>query len=172
LGIDCELSCDYAYDPFEHLTAQQNRQPDGSYKATPAQLADLRAKAANKDHVTSSTDPLGQCVTACERFTGVPGPTSSWRKGGAATDLTDNDIGTAIATFVGDGDKARYTADANGHKNSATFMGRGVGGIWVADQWPGQTPVRIWFMAAHDPNNPNNSSMNASSYSVIRVPNP
>jgi len=148
----------------------QNRQPDGSYKSTPKQIAEIKEKADKKEHITTPADPLGQCVTACEHFTGVPGPTSSWRKGKAATDLTDKDIGTAIATFVGSGDAARYKADKAGHKNSAVFMGKSVGGIWVADQWPGQTPVRIWFMATHDPKNPNNASMNASHYSVILVP--
>jgi hypothetical protein len=106
------------------LSAQQNanRQADGSYKATPAQLADLRAKADKKEHVYSPHDPDGQCVTACERFTGVAGPTTSWTMGKSALDLTDADIGTAIAT-----------ADGNHYggtpKNSGVFMGKGVGGF-------------------------------------------
>jgi hypothetical protein len=46
----------------------------------------------------------------------------------------------------------------------------GMPGMWFADQWPkgdGNKPVSIWFMPAHDANNPNNASMNASSYRVI-----
>ena len=59
--------------------AQQNanRQPDGSYKATPAQLAEIQ-DAADKKKTVGRND---QCVSACEHFTGVPGPTSSWRGG-------------------------------------------------------------------------------------------
>jgi RHS repeat-associated protein len=163
---------DASYSGLAQGSTQQNanRQPDGSYKATPSQLADLRAKAAKKEHVYSPTDSDGQCVTACERFTGVPGPTTSWRGGKAATDLTDNDIGTAIATF---GPNGHYPGPGEA-RNSATFMGRGVGGIWVADQWPkndGNQPVRIWFMQTNDQRNPGNASMNASSYRVITVPN-
>ena len=116
------------------VLAQQNanRQPDGSYKATPSQIAEIREKAKSKAHITTKADPDGQCVTACKHFTGVPGPTTSWRAGKAATDLTDNDIGTAIGTFGSDG---RYPT--SGHMNSATFMGASIGGIWVADQWSG-----------------------------------
>jgi len=120
----------------------------------------------------SASETVGQCVTACESFTGVPGPTSSWREGTSATDLTDKDIGTAIATFQGSGDKARYKSDAGGHKNSGVYMGRSVGGFWMADQWPGQKPVTIRFVPTTDHNNPDNASMNGSSYSVILVPNP
>jgi RHS repeat-associated protein len=124
----------------QNTTQQQvNRQPDGSYKATPAQLAEIRAADKNGTIITNQSDPLGQCVTACERFTGVPGPTSSWRKGKAATDLTDKDIGTAIATFQGSGVAARYKSDAGGHKNSGIFMGTSVGGFWMADQCRGKS---------------------------------
>ena len=155
----------------EEGAAEQNanRQPDGSYKATPSQLADLRAKAKNKEHVYSPSDSEGQCVTACERFTGVPGPTTSWGKGKAATDLTDEDIGTAIATFVGSGSNARYGGTP---PNSGTFMGRSVGGIWFADQWPkgdGNKPVSIWFMPTSNLRNPGNTAMSAQYYSVIIV---
>jgi RHS repeat-associated protein len=160
-----------APDSTHHQTAQ-NRQPDGSYKATPAQLAKIKAADKNGTTITTKADSLGQCVTACESFTGVPGPTSSWREGTSATDLTDKDIGTAIATFQGSGDKARYKSDADGHKNSGVYMGRSVGGFWMADQWPGQKPVTIRFVPTTDHNNPDNASMNGSSYSVILVPNP
>jgi len=156
-------------DPSEQ---QSNRQSDGSYKATAAQLAEIRAADKNGTTITNQSDSLGQCVTACERFTGVPGPTSSWRKGTAATDLTDKDVGTAIATFQGSGAAARYKSDAGGHKNSGVYMGRSVGGFWMADQWPGQKPVTIRFVPTNDHNNPNNASMNGSAYSVILVRKP
>jgi RHS repeat-associated protein len=143
------------------------RQPDGSYKASPGQIAEIRAADKNGTTITTKDDPKGQCVTACERFTGVPGPTSSWRQGNAATDLTDKDKGIAIATFGPDG---RYPT--SGARNSAVFMGTSVGGIWVADQWPEQKPVTIWFMPTNNLNNPDNPSMNASAYSVIVVPKP
>ena len=159
--------------PAQNTAQQQsNRQPDGSYKATPAQLAEIKAADKNGTTITTKADPLGQCVTACERFTGVPGPTSSWRKGTSATDLTDKDIGTAIATFQGSGDKARYKSDAGGHKNSGVYMGTSVGGFWMADQWPGAKPVSIRFVPTTDHNNPDNASMQGSAYSVILVPNP
>ena len=54
----------------------QNRQPDGSYKATPAQLTEIQEAADKKTTIGD-----GQCVTACKRFTGVPNPTSSWEGG-------------------------------------------------------------------------------------------
>jgi hypothetical protein len=86
-----------------------------------------------------------------------------------ATDLTDKDIGTAIATFQGSGANARYKGDAGGHKNSGVYMGKSVGGFWMADQWPGQRPVNIRFVPTNDGNNPGNASMQGSAYSVILV---
>jgi hypothetical protein len=100
----------------------------------------------------------------------VPGPTSSWRAGKNATDLTDADIGLAIATFVGSGSKARFPKDGN--QNSAVFMGKGIGGIWVADQWPSGKPTTIWFMPTHNFRNPDTRSVNAETYRVIIVPKP
>jgi RHS repeat-associated protein len=143
----------------------QNRQPDGSYKATPAQLAKIKEAADKKTTIGN-----GQCVTACERFTGVPGPTSLWEGGKPASELTDKDKGTAIATFVkGPDGEWRYLPDANGHMNSGTFMGTSTKGtFWMADQWPQGKPVSIWNVGS----NPNNASMNAASYRVIIVPNP
>jgi hypothetical protein len=102
----------------------------------------------------------------------MPGFTSSWRKGVAATDFTDKDIGTAIATFQGNGADARYKSDAGGHKNSGVYMGRPVGGFWVADQWPEQNPITIRFVPTDDHNNPDNASMNGNSYGAILVPKP
>jgi hypothetical protein len=143
----------------------QNRQPDGSYKATPDQLAKIKEAADKKTTIGN-----GQCVTACERFTGVPGPTSLWEGGKPASELTDKDKGTAIATFVkGPDGKWRYLPDANGHMNSGTFMSKSTNGtFWMADQWPQGKPVTIWNVTS----NPNNASMNAASYRVIIVPNP
>jgi hypothetical protein len=144
----------------------QNRQPDGSYKATPAQLAKIKEAADKKTTIGN-----GECVTACERFTGVPGPTSSWKGGKPASELTDKDKGTAVATFIkGSDGEWHYLPDSGGHKNSGTFMGTSTKGtFWMADQWPGgQKPVSIWNVGS----NPNNASMNAASYRVITVPNP
>ncbi len=143
----------------------QNRQPDGSYKATPAQLAKIKEAADKKTTIGN-----GECVTACERFTGVLGPTSSWRGGKPASELTDKDKGTAIATFIkGSDGQWHYLPDSGGHKNSGTFMGTSTKGtFWMADQWPAQKPVTIWNVGS----NPNNASMNAASYRVIIVPNP
>jgi hypothetical protein len=132
---------------------------------TDAQLAQL-----NKAADTKATIGNGECVTACERFTGVPGPASAWSGGKPATELTDKDRGTAIATFQKGADgQWHYLPDADGHKNSGTFMGTSTKGtFWMADQWPGQKPVSTWNVG----NNPNNASMNAGSYRVIIVPNP
>ena len=145
---------------------QPNRQPDGSYKATPAQLAKIQEAADKKTTIGN-----GECVTACERFTGVPGPTSSWKGGKPASELTDKDKGTAIATFIkGSDGEWHYLPDSGGHKNSGAFMGTSTKGtFWMADQWPGgQKPVSIWNVGS----NPNNASMNAASYRVIIVQNP
>jgi hypothetical protein len=135
-------------------------------QATPDQLAKIKEAADKKTTIGN-----GQCVSACERFTGVPGPTSLWEGGKPASELTDKDKGTAIATFVkGHDGKWRYLPDANGHMNSGTFMGKSTNGtFWMADQWPapGQKPVTIWNVGS----NPNNASMNAASYRVIIVPN-
>jgi hypothetical protein len=155
-----------AQNPGQAQSQQSNRQPDGSYKATPAQLAKIKEAADKKTTIGN-----GQCVTACERFTGVPGPTSLWERGKPASKLTDKDKGTAIATFVkGPDGKWLYLPDANGHMNSGTFMGTSTKGtFWMADQWPkGQKPVSIWNVGS----NPDNPSMNAASYRVIVVPNP
>ena len=154
--------------PPQQAQQQSNRQPDGSYKATPAQLAEIRA-ADKKGNVviTSPSDPIGQCVTACEHFTGVPGPTTSWKFDKPAMQLTDkNDVGTAIATPGPDG---RYPQ--SGARNSGVWMGQSVGGFWMADQWPNQQPMKIRFVPEHDSNNPDNPSMNGSAYKVIVIPN-
>ena len=147
--------------------AQQNanRQPDGSYKATSAQLKKMQEAADKKTTIGD-----GECVTACKKFTGVPGPTSSWRGGKPASELTDKDKGTAIATFVkGSDGEWHYLPDSGGHKNSGTFMGTSTNRtFWMADQWPGQKPVSIWNVG----NDSDNASMNAGSYRVIIVPNP
>jgi hypothetical protein len=87
-----------------------------------------------------------------------------------ASELTDKDKGTAIATFqMGADGQWHYLPDAGGHKNSGTFMGTSnKGTFWMTDQWPGQKPVSTWTVGS----NPSNASMNATSYRVIIVPNP
>lgn len=148
---------------------QSNRQPDGSYKATPAQLAKIQEAADKKQTIGN-----GECVTACERFTGVPGPTSSWKGGKPASELTDKDKGTAIATFIkGPDGEWHYLPDSGGHRNSGTFMGTSTNGtFWMADQWPQGKPVSIWNVGSSVGSNPNNASMNPASYRVIIVPKP
>jgi RHS repeat-associated protein len=157
-------------DAKEKAQQNENRQPDGSYKATSAQLAEIQDAANKKATIKSPTDSDGECVTACKKFTGVPGPTSSWRGGKPASELTDKDKGTAIATFQKGADgQWHYLPDSGGHKNSGTFMGTSTNGtFWMADQWPGQRPVRVWNVG----NDSDNASMNAASYRVIIVPNP
>lgn len=101
----------------------------------------------------------------------MPGPTSSWRGGKSASDLTDKDKGTAIATFEkGSDGEWHYLPDSGGHKNSGTFMSKSTNGTFrMADQWPdGQKPVSTWNVGS----NSNNASMNAASYRVILVPKP
>lgn len=90
--------------------------------------------------------------------------------GKPASELTDKDKGTAIATFVkGSDGEWHYLPDSGGHKNSGTFMGTSTNRtFWMADQWPGQKPVSIWNVG----NDSDNASMNAGSYRVIIVPNP
>lgn len=100
---------------MQGASAQQQtygRQPDGSYKADPAKV----------QKVIDAKKPIGsgQCVDLCRFLSGAP-KSDSWVAGRHAADLTDADIGTAIATF-----------DSTGHypsnndllgKNSAIFMG-------------------------------------------------
>jgi hypothetical protein len=120
--------------------------------------------------ITAPGDPDGQCVTACNYFTGAPRDTKTWRFGTHSTDLTDDDIGLAIGTAVGQGANARYPTD--GDQNSGIFMGRGVGGIYLADQWPSGKPISIRFLPTHDPNDQSHSphrSDNADAYYVIHA---
>ncbi len=101
-------------------------------------VADLKSKEIapllDPNHKSSDKDIVGngQCVTACSKFSGVPGNTKEWRAGAAVTGDGDIKPGTAIATFDSNG---RYTTGQD--KNSAIFLSNGTkGSIWVLDQWP------------------------------------
>jgi hypothetical protein len=147
---------------------QYGKQPDGSYKADPAKV-----KAAIAGGKTIGS---GQCVALCRFLSGAPN-SGTWEAGKHALDLTDADIGTAIATFDSTG---HYPSDGDPlGKNSAIFMGRGAqGSIWVVDQWPvgdgprGTHQPFLHEVIYHDPNEkvPSLRSNNSNAYYVIRVP--
>jgi RHS repeat-associated protein len=147
---------------------QYGRQPDGSYRADPAKVQ----KAVDAKKPIGS----GQCVDLC-RFLSGAANSNSWVAGRHAADLTDADIGTAIATFDSTG---HYPSDNDPlGKNSAIFMGRGAqGSIIVVDQWPvgdGPPGTHQPFMHTVINYSPDNNvhplrSNNADAYYVIRVP--
>jgi hypothetical protein len=157
---------------------QTGRQPDGSYRAPTGPGSDIYKRTHG-----GANDPIGngQCVTACANFSGVTPDTSQWVSGTHAMQLTDKDIGLAIATFESSG-----PSDTNGHyprghdKNSGIFMGSGYGGIWIVDQWPANAAQNrpsnvapfLHFIPNYDPNNTRHPSRsdNADAYYVIRVP--
>ena len=147
---------------------QYGRQADGSYKADPAKVQ----KAIDGGKAIGS----GQCVDLCRFLSGAPN-SGSWVAGKHAADLTNADIGTAIATFDSTG---HYPSNSDPlGKNSAIFMGRGAqGSIIVVDQWPvGDGPPGTHQPFKHTIINypPDNKvhplrSNNADAYYVIRVP--
>lgn len=149
--------------------AQQTygRQPDGSYKADPA---DVQKAIDDKKpiHEPGNPDQSSQCVFACKVLSRMKNiNTSQWSKGGAALELNDTtDIGLAIAT-LGSG---RYPTD--GDRNSGIYMGHdGNGAIKIVDQWPDNGPnydhPREHTLPSHG-----QPSMNATAYFVIIVKNP
>jgi RHS repeat-associated protein len=115
-------------DVFIQGTAQPQygRQPDGSYKADPA----------NVQKAIDAKTPIGngQCVDACSRLSGVTPHTDSWTPGKQVTGLNDTtDKGLAIASF---GPNGKFT-QPGGDQNSAIYMGHNAAGqIMVVDQWP------------------------------------
>jgi len=154
------------------------RQPDGSYKAPTGPGSEIYKRTHDQmknDSVLAPDDPDGQCVTATAYFSGVTRNTTLWRSGRHALELTDDDIGLAIATFASSGptdSNGRYPT--NGDQNSGIFMGRSAGGIWLLDQWPSGKAPSVRFLPTHDPNDslhPDRSN-NADAYYVIRVPQP
>jgi hypothetical protein len=113
----------------------------------------------------------GECVTACKKFSGLEGTsTSQWRAGPQVT--TDKDIkpGTAIATFDSNG---RYPK-GDQPKNSGIYLGRGTNGsIWILDQWPARSGTG---QKDHPPqprelltDNSRGASNNSNAYHVILV---
>jgi RHS repeat-associated protein len=152
------------YDP--------NRQPDGSYKATPAQLAEIYERLhGGKNGLIGN----GQCVTACSKFSGVPPTTRKWQRGRPATELTDADKGTAIATFDENGQYFPTSVE----KNSGIYMGTSTkGSFHFVDQWPTRTDHGRVIREAVPPQertlSPNGAypSDNSNAYYVILVPEP
>jgi hypothetical protein len=149
--------------------AQQTygRQPDGSYKADPA---DVQKAIDDKKpiHEPGNPDKSSQCVFACKVLSRMKNiSTPQWSKGRPALELNDTtDIGLAIAT-LGSGS---YPTD--GDRNSGIYMGHdGNGGIRIVDQWPDNGPDYD-HPREHTLTNRGQPSMNSSAYFVIIVKNP
>lgn len=140
-------------------------------------MADLKSPAIapllDPNHKPSQSDVIGngECVTACKKFAGLEGTsTSQWRAGPKVA--TDKDIkpGTAIATFDSNG---RYPK-GDEQKNSGIYLGRGTNGsIWILDQWPARSGTG---QRDHPPqprelltDNRRGASNNSNAYYVILV---
>ena len=152
-------------------TQAQNQTLSGPY------VADLKSPAIapllDPNHKPSQSDVIGdgECVTACKKFSGLEGTsTSQWRAGPQVT--TDKDVkpGTAIATFDSNG---RYPK-GDQPKNSGIYLGRGTNGsIWILDQWPARSGTG---QKDHPPqprelltDNSRGASNNSNAYHVILV---
>jgi len=121
------------------VKAQQNAGPFvANLNAPPV------APLLDPNHNPSPSDIVGngECVSACKKFAGLEGTsTSQWRAGEPV--VIDGKInpnikpGTAIATFDSNG---RYPGQDDPHKNSGIFLGAGVmggpGSARILDQWP------------------------------------
>jgi len=149
--------------------AQQTygRQPDGSYKADPADVQ-AAIKAGKPILEPGNPDHKSECVFACKALSQMKKiGTSQWRKGKAATGLNDTtDIGLAIAT-LGSG---TYPSQ---HGNSGIYMGHDAnGGIKIVDQWPNNGPDYNHpfenTLTRHD----QGPAMDPNAYFVIIVPKP
>ena len=73
----------------------------------------------------------GQCVPLGEAATGAP-KDSTWSKGKQVKGAAGVPVGTAIATFDGNG---RYGNHTDGSSHAAIYMGQTPDGIEVIDQW-------------------------------------
>ncbi len=108
----------------EQHAAQQTygRQPDGSYKADPAEVQ-AAIKAGKPILEPGNPDHKSECVFACKALSHMKNiGTSQWRKGKAAVNLNDTtDIGLAIAT-LGSG---TYPSQRG---NSGIYMGHDANG--------------------------------------------
>lgn len=153
----------------EKTAAQQQygRQPDGSYKADPAEVQ-AAIKAGKPILEPGNPDHKSECVFACKALSHMKNiGTSQWRKGRAAVDLNDTtDIGLAIAT-LGSG---IYPSQRG---NSGIYMGHDAnGGIKIVDQWPNNGPQYNHpfehTLTRHD----EGPDMDPNAYFVIIVPKP
>ncbi len=87
--------------------------------------------ASNPKAYLGTSVGSGQCVPLVEAATGAP-RYATWSKGAQVKGVTDLAIGTAIATFDGDG---RYGNHTDGSSHAAIYMGQTADGIEVIDQW-------------------------------------
>lgn len=78
-----------------------------------------------------NTDKVGsqQCVALIQTYGRAPA-TSAWKEGQRVNDAPAIIKGTAIATFVA----GKYPNKSRGN-HAAFFVAKGVGGIWIMDQW-------------------------------------
>jgi hypothetical protein len=70
-----------------------------------------------------------QCVALVQQYARAPA-TIAWREGDDVVGNKSIKPGTAIATFV----NGRYPNRSRGN-HAAFYMGEGIGGIYVMDQW-------------------------------------
>ena len=87
--------------------------------------------ASNPNAYVGTSVGSGQCVPLVEAATGAPRD-ATWSKGAQVKGATDLAVGTAIATFDGDG---RYGNHTDGSSHAAIYMGQTADGIEVIDQW-------------------------------------
>jgi RHS repeat-associated protein len=165
-----------------HQGAQQNNAPHPYVAPTGpgTEIGNIlnAANPSNPGPITSPTDPLGQCVTACRHYEqGLPDHTQ-WTKGVPVV-ITENGkltinpavkAGTAIATFV-DG---HYPGDGDLHKNSGVFLGPALigpaGSIRILDQWPGSPGPRPRDVSPTGGSGSWDRSNHSTAYYVIMAP--
>jgi hypothetical protein len=75
----------------------------------------------------------GYCVDFVKAAAGLP-RTAAWQEGAEVRGNPDIARGTAIATFESDGS---YTSETGNH--AAIYLDQDGRGIWVYDQWRGQS---------------------------------
>ncbi|MGO4376716.1 BPSL0067 family protein [Pseudoduganella sp. RAF53_2] len=119
--------------------------------------ADLQAKPMVGNH---------QCVALVRTYAGAP-VTLAWHQGDAVVGNSAVKVGTAIATFV----NGRYPNRNHGN-HAALYMGDGLGGIYVMDQWKGKkngiiTKRFIKSLGRDKQGNFIRPSNNADAFSVI-----
>lgn len=141
----------------------------------PLTMENPMSKFVYKDVDKLQDQPLvdgGDCVALIKHFTpGLIGvPTSMWREGEQVIATRNLTRGTAIATFA-DG---RYPPTGNTGKHAAFFLAYAGAGIWVMDQWKGDSRNKPLISKRHIPRRGKNKdgtfkdpSNNAEAFSVI-----